>query len=184
MSDPVSDPAVRIAVVEYDPRWPSLFDAERARLAAVLDRHVVNIEHIGSTAVPGLAAKPLVDILVTVARLGASDAYIEPLRSLGYTFFPVLGNSARYTFGKGLPHTHHVHIVEHGGDEHLRPIAFRDYLRSHREVARQYAALKRKLAARFHDNRRAYNAAKTDFIRSIEARALGTTGEDPAAGDV
>lgn len=179
-----SDPVVRIAIVEYDPRWPSLYEAERARLTAVLDRHILRIEHIGSTAVPGLAAKPLIDILVTVDRLGSSDAYVQPLRSLGYTYFPVLGGPDRYTFGRGVPHTHHVHIVEHGSGEHRRPLAFRDYLRSHPEVARQYATLKRGLAARFHDDRRAYNAAKTDFIRSIESRASGATGEHPADGDV
>jgi GrpB-like predicted nucleotidyltransferase (UPF0157 family) len=180
----MGDPVVRIAIVEYDPRWPSLYEAERARLAAVLNLHVVSIEHIGSTAVPGLPAKSLIDILVTVDHLGSPDGYIQPLRSLGYTYFPVLGNSHRYSFGKGVPHTHHVHIVEHGGDEHRRPIVFRDYLRSHPEAARQYAVLKRELAVRFHGNRHAYNAAKTDFIRSIEARALRGTGEDRAASDV
>jgi len=88
-----------------------------------------------------------------------------------YTAFPVLGNPERLAFGKGSPHTHHIHIVEQGGEEHLRPLAFRNYLRTHPEAARQYDALKRILAARFQHDRAAYNQAKTDFIRSIEAKA-------------
>lgn len=169
----MSDPVVKIVIVEYDPRWPVLYEEERVRVAAVLGDVVERIDHIGSTSVPGLAAKPIIDILVTVARLGPPDAYIEQLGSLGYTFFPVLGNAARHAFGKGSPHTHHIHVVQHGGEEHVRPLAFRDYLRAHPEVARQYDGLKRALADRFHNDRRAYSEAKTDFIRSIEARARG-----------
>ncbi|HLY32180.1 MAG TPA: GrpB family protein [Ktedonobacterales bacterium] len=169
----MSEPVVLIKIVAYDPRWPILYAEERAQIAAQLGDLVENIDHIGSTSVPGLSAKAITDILVTVARLGSVDPYIEPLRSLGYTYFPILGTAERYTFGKGIPHTHHLHIVEHGGEEHIRPIAFRDYLRTHSDVAGQYATLKRALADRFHDDRRAYNQAKTGFIRSIEAKARG-----------
>ena len=167
----MTEPNVRIEIVEYDPRWPALYEEERARVAAALGPMVERIEHIGSTSVPGLAAKPIIDLLVTVARLGPVDPYVEPLGSLGYTYFPILGNAARYTFGKGDPHTHHLHIVQHGGDEHLRPLAFRDYLSAHPDDARRYAALKRELAARFPGDRRAYLEGKTAFVRSIEARA-------------
>lgn len=167
----MSDPVVRIEVVEYDPRWPLLYAEERARIAAVLGDAAESIEHIGSTSVPGLPAKPLIDILVTVAHLDPADRFIEPLGSLGYEYFPILGNAERYTFGKGTPHMHHIHVVQHGGEEHLRPVAFRDYLRAHPDVARHYGELKYALAERFRGDRRAYNQAKTDFIRSIEARA-------------
>lgn len=167
----MNDPIIIIEIVEYDPRWPDLYAEERARVEAVLDDLAESIEHIGSTSVPGLSAKPIIDILVTVAHLGPVDPYIERLGSLGYTYFPVLGNKARYSFGKGIPHTHHIHIVEHGGEEHILPLAFRDYLRTRPEAARQYETLKRQLADRFHSNRQAYNQAKTDFIRSIEMKA-------------
>jgi GrpB-like predicted nucleotidyltransferase (UPF0157 family) len=169
----MSEPVVRIVIVEYDPRWPAFYEEERARIAAALGDMLTSVEHIGSTAVPRLSAKPLIDILVTVDHLGSPDRYVEPLRGLGYTFFPVLGNAGRYAFGTGIPHTHHIHVVQHGSEEHLLPLAFRDYLRTHPAAARQYEALKRDLAARFHDDRQAYNAAKTAFIRAIEASARG-----------
>jgi GrpB-like predicted nucleotidyltransferase (UPF0157 family) len=168
---PMSEPVVSIKIVEYHPRWPILYTEERARVVAQLGDMVESIEHIGSTSVPGLSAKPIIDILVTVARLGPADPYIERLGSLGYTFLPVLGNADRYAFGKGSPHTHHIHIVEHSGEEHIRPLAFRDYLRTHVEAAQQYDKLKRMLADRFQHDRQAYNQAKTDFIRSIETKA-------------
>lgn len=164
-------PNVRIEIVDYDARWPRQYEEERRRVAAALGATVKSIEHIGSTSVPGLSAKPIIDLLVTVAWLGPAGPYIGPLGSLGYTFFSVLGNMDRRTFGKGSPHTHHVHIVQHGGEEHMRPLIFRDYLRTHPEEARQYDALKRALAARFRNDRRAYNQGKTDFIRSIVAKA-------------
>lgn len=167
----MSEPNVRIEIVEYDPRWPAMYEDERARVAAALGTLAESIEHIGSTSVPGLSAKPIVDLLVTVAHLGPVDCYVEPLSHLGYTYFPVMGSAERYAFGKGDPHTHHLHIVQHGGEEHLRPRAFRDYLRVHPRDARLYDALKRTLAARFHDDRRAYLAGKTGFVRSIEAKA-------------
>lgn len=167
----MTEPNVRIEIVEYNPHWPALYEEERARVAAALGALVASIEHIGSTSVPGLSAKPIIDLLVTVTRLGQVDPYVAPLESLDYTYFPILGNAARYTFGKGDPHTHHLHIVQHGGEEHLRPLAFRDELRTHPDDARRYAALKRDLAARFHGNRRAYLQGKSDFVRSIESKA-------------
>lgn len=165
------EPIVRIEIAPYDSRWPILYEEERVCLAAALGDMAPRIEHIGSTSVPGLSAKAIIDVQVAMASLEPVETYSERLRSLGYTYFPVLGNTDRYSFGKGVPHTHHVHIVEYGSEEYIRPIAFRDYLRAHAEVARQYEALKRTLAARFRHDRQGYNSAKTDFIRSIEAMA-------------
>lgn len=108
----MNEPIVIIEIVEYDPRWPDLYAEERARVEAMLDDLAESIEHIGSTSIPGLSAKPIIDILVTVAHSGPVEPYIERLGSLGYTYFPVLGNRARYSFGRGIPHTHHIHIVE------------------------------------------------------------------------
>lgn len=168
----MSEPVVHIVIVQYDPRWPAIYEEERLRVAAVLGAAAERIEHIGSTAVPGLSAKPIIDILVAAARLGPPVAYIGPLQRLGYTYFPILGNAHRHTFGRGTPHTHHLHIVERGGEEHTRPLAFRDYLRAHPEAACQYESLKRNLADRFCNDRQSYNTAKSDFIRSIVARAM------------
>ena len=167
----MNDPIVKIEIVKYDPSWSDLYAEERERVEEVLGDLAESIDHIGSTSVPGLSAKPIIDILVTVARLGPVDPYVERLESLGYTYFPVLGTAARYSFGRGIPHTHHIHVVEHGGEGHVRPLAFRDYLRTHPEAAHQYETLKRQLADRFRDDRQAYNQAKTDFIRLIEMKA-------------
>ena len=167
----MNDPIVKIEIVTYDPRWPDLYAEERERVEAVLGDLAESIEHIGSTSVPGLSAKSIIDILVTVAHFGPVDPYIERLGSLDYTYFPVLGNTARYAFGKGIPHTHHIHIVGHGSEEHIRPLAFRNYLRTHPEATRQYEMLKRQLADRFRDDRQAYYQAMTDFILSIEMKA-------------
>jgi hypothetical protein len=119
---PMSEPVVSIKIVEYHPRWPILYTEERARVVAQLGDMVESIEHIGSTSVPGLSAKPIIDILVTVARLGPADPYIERLGSLGYTFFPVLGNADRYAFGKGSPpHPPHPHRRARRGGTHPPP---------------------------------------------------------------
>ena len=166
----MSDPVVNIEIVAYDPRWPLLYQEDQARVAEHLSDLYERIEHIGSTSVPGLSAKPIIDMLVIVTHLGPADLYSERLGRLGYTFFLVLGSPQRLTFGKGIPHTHHLHIVEQGGKEHLRLLAFRDHLRAHPETAQQYEALKRSLASRFRHDRAAYSQAKTDFIQSIEAR--------------
>lgn len=167
----MNDPIVKIEVIEYDPRWPDLYAEERARIETVLGALAERIEHIGSTSVPGLSAKPIIDILVISAHLGPVDLYVERLGSLDYTYFPILSGTVRYTFGRGIPHTHHIHVVEQGGEECTRLLSFRDYLRAHPDTARQYEALKRQLANRFYNDRQSYNRAKTDFIRSIEMKA-------------
>lgn len=106
-----------------------------------------------------------------IDKLGPADPYVAALDELSYTFYPLVSNPERYMFGRGHPHTHHLHIVERGGEESVRPIIFRDYLRTHPQTAHDYAALKRALAARFHDNRAAYTAGKTDFVLGVEAIA-------------
>src|SRR5262249_52393652 len=169
MSDPM--PHVEIVIVDYDPRWPVRYAEERARVMAVLADLVESIEHIGSTSVPGLSAKPIIDLLVTVPCLGPPDPFIGPLGSLGYTYFAALGNTERHMFARGNPHTHHLHIVEHHGEEHRRPVAFRNYLQSHADTAHAYVVLKQALAERFHQNRQAYSEGKTAFIRAVDAQA-------------
>lgn len=169
----MSEPDVRIEIVAYDPAWPTTYEVERQRIAAALGELARDIAHIGSTSVPGLAAKPIIDILVSVARLEPVAVYATPLARLGYEYFAVLGNAERLSFGRGSPHTHHIHIVQQGSAEEWRPLAFRDYLRAHPAVAREYGELKRALAARFALNRRGYVSAKTAFIRAVEAKAQG-----------
>ena len=128
-----------IDIVPYDPGWPSVFSAERDRIAAALGDFALRIDHNGSTSVPGLAAKSIIDIQVSVRQLQPLEAFAEPLKSLGYVHVPHPDDSFCPFFHKPAtwPHTHHVHVVESGGAEERRTLAFRDYLREHPEAARQ-----------------------------------------------
>ena len=164
-----------LEIVAYDPEWPRLFLAERDRIAPVLGPLALRIDHHGSTSVPGLAAKPIVDIQVSVERLHPIEAYAPWFAQLGYIHVPHPDDAFCPFFHRpaAWPHTHHVHVVQAGGDEELRTLAFRDYLREHGDVAREYADLKRRLAPQYSatefSSRQAYAEAKTAFItRAIE----------------
>lgn len=166
----------KIIIVEYDPRWPFMFAEESANIAEVLGKDlVVGIEHIGSTAVPGLAAKPIIDLLVKVDSLvKAKQGAISPLEQLGYAYWSDNPDQARMFFVKGLPpnspRTHHIHIIEL--DSILRErLLFRDYLREHPEEAFRYAQLKRQLAQQFLTDREAYTNGKTEYVQSIIQKA-------------
>jgi GrpB-like predicted nucleotidyltransferase (UPF0157 family) len=157
-----------------------MFEEERPHLAMVFDGRAEGIEHIGSTAVPDLCAKPIVDILVGLRELELSDSEIEAMRTLGYEYLGELGIPGRLFFRKGEnPRTHNVHVVEYGGEHWRRHIAFRDALRSDPEERRRYDELKRRLASEGHP-REAYTEMKTPFIRAVEARARAR-GASPAS---
>jgi GrpB-like predicted nucleotidyltransferase (UPF0157 family) len=166
---------VTIAIVPYDAAWPREFERERERLQAELGALALRIEHNGSTAVPGLAAKPVIDIQISVAHLQPLAAYGAPLARLGYTHMASADDDRCPFFHRPAdwPHTHHVHVVEAGGDEERQTLAFRDYLRANPDRAREYEALKRALAAAFGaadaSAREAYAAAKNEFVMRIDA---------------
>jgi GrpB-like predicted nucleotidyltransferase (UPF0157 family) len=167
-----------IELVPYDPCWPRAFEQEAARLRSALGSLALRIDHNGSTAVPGLAAKPVIDIQISVAALQPIDPYRDRLASIGYVhvahaddaFCPFFHRPAEW------PHTHHVHVVEAAGLEEQRTLAFRDYLREHPEAAHEYEALKRALAAEHWraggPSRDAYASAKTAFVERIVAAAF------------
>lgn len=169
-----------LEIVPYDPTWPDQFEAERRRLAATLGPLASRIDHHGSTSVPGLAAKPVIDIQVSVSPLHPLEPYLDPLRLLGYihmphaddAFAPFLHRPASW------PHTHHVHLVEAGGEEERKTLAFRDYLRDHPEAMREYESLKRALAPNYSSRsdatRQAYADAKTEFITTITQKAFAS----------
>jgi GrpB-like predicted nucleotidyltransferase (UPF0157 family) len=158
-----------IELVDHDPSWAELFEQERIRLAPVFDGLLVAIEHVGSTSVPDLCAKPIVDVLVGLRGLDLSDAEIAELERLGYEYLGEHGLPGRLFFRKH-PRTHHVHVVEYGGEHWDRQITFRDALRADPEERRRYDQFKRRLAAEGH-TRDAYTELKTPVIRDIEARA-------------
>jgi GrpB-like predicted nucleotidyltransferase (UPF0157 family) len=167
-----------IEIQSYDPRWAVEFERERVRLAAGLEGVALRIDHHGSTAVEGLAAKPIIDIQVSVARLHPMDPYADRLQRLGYVHVPHDDDRFAPFFHRPAewPHSHHVHVVTSGGAEERRTLAFRDYLRNHADAARAYEALKRILAVQFSsslpDAREAYAQAKSDFVNEATARAL------------
>jgi GrpB-like predicted nucleotidyltransferase (UPF0157 family) len=167
-----------LEIVPYDSGWPEQFERERQRLAAGLGDLALRIDHNGSTSVAGLPAKPVIDIQVSVARLRPPSLYKKRLEKLGYVHVPHADDSFCPFFHRPAtwPHTHHVHLVEHGALEERRTLAFRDFLREHDLEARAYAALKMDLAARLLAgelaSREAYAEAKTDFIEAIIERAL------------
>jgi GrpB-like predicted nucleotidyltransferase (UPF0157 family) len=168
-----------VVIVDYDPQWPIRYQEEKGRILEAIGRVIVAIEHIGSTAVPGLGAKPIIDIMVAVSHLADAEECIEPLQGMGYEYAPKLEVSMpqRRYFDKGPPggRTHHLHMVELASEFWQRHLLFRDFLRDHPQVAREYDQLKRELAARYGSDRVGYTEAKTPFIRSVEARARALT---------
>lgn len=165
-----------VIIAAYDPGWKDEYTREAQRIRAHIGARVEAVEHIGSTAVPGLAAKPIIDLMAGVADLDAADACIGALESLGYEYVPEFEGTMpdrryfRRLTADGTP-THHLHMVVTGDDFWVRHIEFRDYLRAHPDVVREYAALKRDIAARYATDRYGYTSAKGDFIKQVERAA-------------
>ena len=167
-----------IEIVPYDPRWPSRFESERAALeAAIRDWAAGGIHHVGSTAVPGLDAKPTIDILIGVEGLESSRPCFGRLATLGYLYAPYRAEEMHW-FCKPdrRRRTYHLHLVPIDSPRYRHELAFRDYLRAHCDAADEYAALKRELARRFRHNREAYTAAKADFVRATLERPFADRG--------
>ena len=163
-----------VEIVAYDPAWPQLFQKERHAIADALAAWIVGpIEHIGSTAIRGLGAKPVIDIMAGVRGLDASRPAIDAAAELGYCYFPYRPDSEHW-FCKPSPEfrTHHLHLVPLGSVLWLGALAFRDYVRDHPAIAAEYEALKRRLAREFHSDREAYTQAKHPFIERITDLAL------------
>jgi GrpB-like predicted nucleotidyltransferase (UPF0157 family) len=165
-----------VEIVDYDPAWPARFEEEQTALRCVLNPWLAGpIEHIGSTAVPGLAAKPVIDIMAGVETLESSRDAIQAAATLGYCYFPYQA-SIRHWMCKPSDafRTHHLHLVPVSSPQWLRPIAFRNYLRAHPDVAAEYEQLKRAFALKFRLDREAYTKAKSSFIDAITAEALAS----------
>jgi GrpB-like predicted nucleotidyltransferase (UPF0157 family) len=166
------DPAIR--VVEYDPAWQVLAAQELRRVEEALGEVAVRLAHIGSTAVPGLAAKPILDLQLSVAAIEPRQLYVEPLERLGYLFVPAPESPDHHFFAHPheRPRTHHLHVCEAGSQHEFRHLAIRDFLRTHADEAARYATLKRQVAARHPQDRLAYIESKDDYVEALEARAV------------
>ena len=166
---PQMDASAPIEIVPHDKSWPAKFEAERSLLLATLAPWLAgSIEHIGSTAVAGLAAKPVIDIMAAVHSLEASRPAFEAVAQLGYVYFPYQAD-AMHWLCKPLPslRTHHLHLVPIDSQLWAQRLCFRDALRSDAALAAEYAELKLQLARQFLLDREAYTDGKTDFVRRV-----------------
>jgi GrpB-like predicted nucleotidyltransferase (UPF0157 family) len=166
-----------VEICEYDTTWPLKFEKQKNNVMKAIGNKVVAVEHIGSTAVLGLGAKPIIDIMVGLHQLGDAKDCIEPLKRIGYEYVPELEAEIpeRRYFHKGpsnVPKKHyHLHMVQMNSEFWNVQILFRDYLRTHSDSALEYFKLKKDLAEKYRLNREAYTEAKTSFIKSTIAKA-------------
>jgi GrpB-like predicted nucleotidyltransferase (UPF0157 family) len=169
-----------VRVVPYDATWPRLYADEVSRLRPFLDRAGVTLvfEHTGSTAIPGMAAKPILDILAGRSTDEEREPAIRALEAAGYSYRGEQEIPGRDFFRRGEPRQYHVHLAHVHSAFHRDHIAFRDYLRAHAEAAAEYAALKRALAAKHPSDREAYILGKSAFVARILGLALD--GSRPA----
>jgi GrpB-like predicted nucleotidyltransferase (UPF0157 family) len=160
-------PKGRVFIAPPHPEWPALFEAEAARLGAALGADLIAIEHYGSTAVPGLAAKPVIDLLAGVEDLAIAAACSPEMIALGYEDAGRGVVPGHHIFGLGEARTHICHFVRYEGREWRACLAFRDALRADPKLTAAYAALKQDLAARHPNDRAAYTAAKSEFVARV-----------------
>lgn len=162
-----------VEIVPYNPDWPGLFQEEAGRLRQALGDLVIEIYHMGSTSIPEMKAKPIIDIMVEVENIDQVDQYNDQLAMLGYDAMGEFGIPGRRFFRRNQDNvrTHHIHFFQTGHPEIERLLTFRDYLANHPEDAAAYASLKEELAQRFRLDRERYTEAKTDFIQATDHKA-------------
>ena len=168
-----------VVIVPYDEQWPRLFESERVRLQPLLSGINFRIEHVGSTAVPGLGAKPIIDMMLGVDHLSQIEKRIPAFEQIGYLYVPeieAMMPEDRFFYRQDAVEmrVYHLHTVELSSNFWRDHLLFRDYLRTHPEVAEQYFQLKRKSAERFRDDRSAYTESKSEFIAAVLAKARKT----------
>jgi GrpB-like predicted nucleotidyltransferase (UPF0157 family) len=166
----------QVHIVPYDPRWPAHFEEERARIEETIGRWLVVIEHVGSTAVPGLDAKPVIDVMAGLRSMSDADRCVESLIGLRYSYWedgvePHHRLFVKFVDSERTARTHNLHLVEAGGWYWVERLLFRDHLRKDPGTAREYAHLKYELAQRYKDDREAYTAAKKEFVAAAVERA-------------
>ena len=163
-------PDGKIVVVPHNPEWVKLFDQEAQLIWKAIGQFAVDIQHVGGTSIPGIDAKPVLDIGVALARFEDGEACVEPLVKLGYQH---RGLSKRLHAHRHFVRewSHSLHLLEPTNEEWLNLVLFRDYLIPHPNVAEEYAALKRSLAVKFQEDPRQYTAEKAPFVKAVLARA-------------
>ena len=163
-----------VRLVPHTERWHDLFTEEEDRLRVAISEYALSVEHVGSTAICGLPAKPIIDIAVAVREIADAEKCVMPLERIGYEYRGEQGIAGRHFFGKGEPRTHHLHMVEMSSDFWRSHLLFRDYLRQHREVRENYEKLKQWLAQKYEEDREAYTEGKAAFIEEVLEAARGS----------
>lgn len=158
-----------VRLSDYTELWAELYREEEERISAAVGNLIVDLKHIGSTAIPGIKAKPVIDMMAGVARLEKALQCKAPLEALGYDFIAGADIPNDYVFGQGCPRTHYLHVVEHGSAQWTDHLCFRDRLRNDPDLARAYERLKEELSRKFSDSRAKYHAAKSKFINEVIA---------------
>jgi GrpB-like predicted nucleotidyltransferase (UPF0157 family) len=156
-----------VRLMPHSELWHQLFAEEETQLRNAIGAQVAAIEHVGSTAICGLSAKPIIDIAVAMREITDAQKRVTQLEGIGYKSRGELGIPGRQYFTKGAPRTHHLHMVELGSDLWRSHLLFRDYLRLHSEVAKEYENLKMELARKYRENREAYTEGKANFIEGV-----------------
>lgn len=174
-SSQLMDETRAVVIADYDPRWPVLFEEEKTKILAAIGHMVISIEHIGSTSVPGLGAKPIIDMMIAVSHISDANGCFWPLHSLGYHYIikheVVMPRRRFFRKGRRDAGTHHIHMVEPGSEFWERHLLFRDHLRAHPEESRRYFELKKRLAKAYGSDRGGYTDAKTPFIEAVTEKA-------------
>lgn len=163
-------PQHRVKVHPYDPEWALLYAQEAQRLQTALGDSALDIQHIGSTAIPGMSAKPIIDIAVAVQDFDQAFDTVPLMNELGYNFRGEVGVKRRHFFMLGRPRTHHIHMLEHSSQAWKHRIGFRDFLIAHPKSAKEYEELKKRLAAEFPRDIASYSDGKEAFIDSVLAQ--------------
>jgi len=165
---------MKVVVTEYNEKWPQLFREESQKIKAIIADELIDIHHIGSTSVPGLQAKPIIDIMPVVKEIEKIDMFNEQMTAFGYECMGELGMKGRRYFRKGGDNrTHQVHVFQVDNTEDIqRHLAVRDYLRTHSPEANHYGRLKESLAKQFPNDIEAYMDGKDSFVKELERKAV------------
>ena len=156
-----------VRLLPYTNEWKRLFEEEKSLLQTAVGIFVLDIQHVGSTSISGMLAKPILDIAIAVRNFEKAHVCIEPIEQLGYEYRGENGIPRRHFFVKGNPRTHHIHMNELGSRDWNNQVIFRDYLVRHQKVAKEYAELKTELAKRYPADRQSYLDGKSPFIERI-----------------
>jgi GrpB-like predicted nucleotidyltransferase (UPF0157 family) len=163
----------KVQLSHYKPEWKELYKKERKLLRSSIGKYILDIQHVGATSIPGVVAKPIIDIAIGVKSLSIVKRLIKPLKELGYEYKGTAGVPGRHFFPKGSERnrTHYLHMERLGSKNWKNHILFRDYLRRHKEAVKEYNKLKEKLAKEYKNERESYTAKKSVFIQKILKKA-------------